>query len=606
MSASDEGSSTAPLTGVDAAAGTRAPSGPRAPADVVAGVRIERDVEMAVRDGTVLRADVYRPAEPSRDLPVLLMRTPYSKQMADDASYQHPAWYVREGFIVVVQDVRGRGASDGTFRPFADEPADGYDSVEWAARLPGANGRVGLYGASYPGLVQLQAAVERPPSLGAIAPAVTAADLYAHWTYEGGALHLAFTAWWAASLASAEAVRAGDTALAAELAELLVDPSAWFTSAAPADLEPLASRAPWYLDWLDHATDDGFWAVLSPRDRLDRVAVPALHIAGWFDIFLAGGIDAFRRLTALGAPDQRLLVGPWMHYPWGGGAWELRSSASGQGSVLVDRAQVAFMRRHLDPKAAGAGGAEGTGAAEDGTAGAAVRYHTLFADRWAEAPTWPPPDAVERSLYLASDGSANAAGGDGRLLDEPPATARPDMYEYKPFLPVPSRGGHSCCFPGRSPMGVAEQGWVEDLTQVLVYTSEPLDSPLTIAGEVRVELWVATDAPSADYVARLCVVDERGSWNLVDGMTRVPDTTLEGPGEPMPVTISLRSIAARIEAGRRLRLHVTSGSSPTWSTNPQTGAPPERTAPADGRSALHVVSHDATHPSRLVIGVLPA
>jgi uncharacterized protein len=579
--------------------GTNGTPGPAlAPASVVAGVRIERDVAMTTRDGVVLRADVFRPEQAERPLPVLLMRTPYDKAMCDDATYQHPAWYARQGFIVVIQDVRGRGASDGTFTPFVHEEADGYDSVEWAAGLPGSNGRVGMYGASYPGLVQYQAAVQRPPSLGAICPAVTTADIHGHWTYEGGALNLGTVAWWAAALSGVEAVRHGWKEIAPRLAQPVMDPSAWFTSAAPADLDPLRECAPWYLEWLAHPTRDDWWRALSPDERLADVSVPVLGIAGWFDVFLGGAVRDHRRLVELGRPDQHLLVGPWMHYPWGRQAWDLRSGPDSPGSVLVDRAQVRFFHRHLDPGRSGADDAQDP----------VVRYYTLYEDAWREAASWPPPGAVERSLYLSSGGAANGAGGDGRLVDEPPDSNEPDVYNYLPAIPVPAHGGHSCCYPGRSPMGVADQTPVEDLTQVLVYTSEALREPLVLAGDVRAELWVATDAPSADYVARLCVVDEDGSWNVAEGITRVPvgGTTVNGPGAPFPVRISLRSIAARVDAGKRLRAHVTSGSSPTWSTNPQTGASPEHTAPAEGRAALHVVLHDAGHPSRVVMTVLPA
>jgi putative CocE/NonD family hydrolase len=154
-------------------------------------------------------------------------------------------------------------------------------------------------------------------------------------------------------------------------------------------------------------------------------------------------------------------------------------------------------------------------------------------------------------------------------------------------------------------MGITDQAPVEDLAQVLVYTSEPLARPLVLQGPIRLELWVATDAPSADYVARLCVVDDCGSWGIAEGIRRVPSghTSLNGPGEPFLVEVSLRSIAAHVDRGRRLRLHVTSGCSPMWSANPQTGAPPEQTSPADGRAALHVVYHDHRHPSRVIVTV---
>jgi hypothetical protein len=164
-----------------------------------AGVDLERNVEMQTRDGVTLRSDIYRPLGDG-SWPVLLHRTPYGKDFVHDGHYLHPGWYVRHGFVVVVQDVRGRFGSDGVFVPYLNELEDGYDTVEWAAGLEGSNGRVGMYGASYPGMVQYLAAVETPPSLGAISPTVAAADLYSHWTYEGGALRLFVPHWTAALL----------------------------------------------------------------------------------------------------------------------------------------------------------------------------------------------------------------------------------------------------------------------------------------------------------------------------------------------------------------------------------------------------------------------
>lgn len=576
----------------------RAPGTPGFPSrTIVAGVAIERDVEMTTRDGVVLRADVYRPAAAAAQMPVLLLRTPYGKQMPDDATYHHPAWYARQGFIVVVQDVRGRHRSEGVFEPFVNEGRDGYDAVEWAARLPGANGRVGMYGASYPGSLQLQAAVERPPSLGAIAPAVCAADLYSHWTYEGGALNLAFVAEWAAGLALVDHLRAGDVGLVRRLGPPNQDPGPWFSSDAPIRLDPLPDAAPYYVEWLQHTTRDAFWDALGTDTRLDRLAVPTLHIAGWFDVFLAGGIEAYQKLTALGAPDQRLLVGPWAHYPWGARVGEAQMGEVGQGTGLVDRAQVRFFRRHL---------VGGTGLGDP-----PVRYFVLFGGRWASAESWPPAGAVERSLPLLSEGSANGSGGDGRLVEEAAISelatdVPPDVYNYLPTLPVPALGGHSCCWEHLEPMGSREQGPVERLAQVLVYTSEPLSAPLTIAGPVRAELWVASDAISTDYTAKLCLVNECGSWNVAEGIVRVPPPA-DGRdlSEPHRVTVSLRSTAVRVEPGQRLRLQVSSGTFPTWSTNPQTGAPPEQTAPADGRAAMHAVFHDRERPSRLVLTIVP-
>src|SRR5207244_4300949 len=174
-----------------------------------ADVTIERDVDCPLPDGVVLRADVYRPAT-EVSLPVLLMRLPYNKTTAGaNWGYAHPAWYASRGYVVAVQDVRGRFASDGDFYPFRDEAGDGYKTVEWAARLPGANGKVGMYGFSYPGATQLLAAATRPPSLAAIAPGFTSAQFYEGWTYAGGAFSLASITGWASVLAVAGAPRRG-------------------------------------------------------------------------------------------------------------------------------------------------------------------------------------------------------------------------------------------------------------------------------------------------------------------------------------------------------------------------------------------------------------
>jgi uncharacterized protein len=162
------------------------------------GVEVERDVECAMRDGVVLRADVYRPLGGGVH-PVLLIRLPYDKTAADsNFGYSHPTWYARQGYVVVVQDTRGRYTSDGVFTPFEHEAEDGYDTIEWAAALPGSNGRVGMYGFSYPGLIQLMAAAEQPPSLVTICPAFTGAQAYEGWTWNQGAFALSFAAPWAA------------------------------------------------------------------------------------------------------------------------------------------------------------------------------------------------------------------------------------------------------------------------------------------------------------------------------------------------------------------------------------------------------------------------
>ena len=225
-------------------------------------VTVERDVPAAMRDGTVLRADVYRPADqPAGGVPVLLARSPYDKRVnVSTFGNTHPAWYASHGYMVVIQDTRGRYTSEGDFYPFAHEMDDGYDTVEWAAALPGSNGDVGMFGFSYVGATQLLAAVTRPPSLRAIAPGFTASQYYEGWTYNGGALAAAFVCYWANLLALGSAVRAEDRAAVDALGASLGAAEGWFWSLPLSEFPPLqGGYAPYFYDWVEHCTYDDYW-----------------------------------------------------------------------------------------------------------------------------------------------------------------------------------------------------------------------------------------------------------------------------------------------------------------------------------------------------------
>lgn len=221
-------------------------------------VEVTSGVWATMRDGCRLVADVYRPAAATRPLPVLLLRIPYDRRQSSETNYATPAWYARQGFIAVVQDTRGRFGSEGEFVPFVHEAEDGHDTIEWAARLDGANGRVGTYGASYAGYLQLLQAATRPPSLGAICPAVAGSDLYRDWFYPGGAFNLAFAAWWAAVLTVDVARRRRDDGAQAPLVRALSDSWRWYGSDAPYGLDPIAGGTPFYREWLDHPQRDGY------------------------------------------------------------------------------------------------------------------------------------------------------------------------------------------------------------------------------------------------------------------------------------------------------------------------------------------------------------
>jgi uncharacterized protein len=541
-----------------------------------------------MRDGAILRADVHRP-EGGGEHPVLLMRTPYGKTHGQSESgYHHPSWFADHGYIVVVQDCRGRWASGGEFTPFLNEGEDGYDTIEWAARLPGSTGRVGMYGYSYPGLVQLLAALERPPSLAAIAPGFTSSQAYDGWIYSHGALFLGWALTWALFLSHDTARRGGDDRAVQEMRQGLLDVEQHYWRLPLAEV-PHMPR--YWLDWLEHPTHDDYWRRWSVDAAYERIEVPALHFSGWYDGFLRGTVDNYAGLSALGAAEQRLIVWPWTHEPWTP-VWGAEESDLGFRSA--DDAHLAWFDRQLK------------GAA---TEAPPVRLYVLH-EGWRDFSAWPPPGTTTRELFLHSGGRANSKHGDGVLSEARPDDERPDVYVDDPELPTWSAGGHSCCDASVTPMGPACQGAAEATKVVLVYTSAPLERDLRLIGEAELILHVASTSRDTDFVARLCAVDEEDcSRNLQEGLVRAryrngyeaaePLT----PDEPVELTIRLGPLGVLVRAGWRLRLDVASSDFPQWDRNLNSFGPPGLEGATAVKVAVQTVFHDAARPSRLRLPV---
>ena len=403
-------------------------------------ITLERNVSCRTRDGVTLAADVYRPSGPGPN-PVLLMRDPYDKTGAQSGSgFAHPSWYARQGYVVVVQDCRGRFRSEGDFIPFVHEAADGYDAVEWAARLPGADGRVAMYGFSYPGATQLLAATVRPPSLVTICPGLTASQYHEGWTYEGGALSLAFAASWAAGLAFDYHRRRGETEDMAALERAGAD-AAWYATLPLESCRPITrENAPYYFDWLAHPSADDYWRQTSIAADYSRITVPAIHFGGWYDVFLAGTVENFVGLQRT-VGRQKLVIGPWIHGPW------VPTAGSGAGveaaATVVDHWQVSWLGELLKGE-------------RNGVLDAPATVYVL-GDGWRDLDGWPPSGAEPRDFFLHSGGLANSAFGDGTLSTDPPGDEPPDVFVYDPLFPQASSGGHSCCDDAVTPMGPASQ-----------------------------------------------------------------------------------------------------------------------------------------------------
>jgi putative CocE/NonD family hydrolase len=552
------------------------------------GIRVELDVAAPMRDGTVLRADVFRPEGPG-PWPTLLTRTPYDKREPLILAMLDPLRAARQGFMVVVQDTRGRFASEGEWLPFAHERTDGHDSVEWAARLPGSNGRVGMFGDSYLGNTQWMAAVEQPPSLGAIAPSLTWRDPLDGLLGRGGALELGLALPWDLETGAGQiAKHASSAEEGARRVEALID-----------DYDQLRQDGYWDLPIGDapllkrHGVPDiGTISMLADPEVAgwsrveglhDRVRVPTFHTAAWPDIFLQGSLDNFEAMTALGRP-ARLVVGPWHHMapftePFGERHFGLRGHRAGiaahpHGDVVDE--QLAWFRGHLDP-----------GASAETDNAPPVRIFVMGRNSWRDEQGWPLARARSERWHLGAGGTLSPAA---------PGGGSPSEFTYDPENPVPTHGGNLVMAP-TFPPGPYDQAAIEARPDVLVFSSEPLDTELEVTGRIKVVLHAASDAPSTDWVARLCDVDPDGrSFNLCDGIVRVAD----GADELQRVEIDLWSTSNVFLPGHRLRVQVTSSSFPRWDRNLNTG---DQGSP-QLRAARQRVHHDADHASWVELPVI--
>ena len=566
-------------------------------------IRIEHDIEMVTRDGVTLRADVLRPDTRGQH-PALVMRTPYNKQESW-LPLMSPLRAARSGYAVVLQDVRGRFASDGEWDAvaFADtECDDGYDTVEWVAEQSWCDGNVGMFGHSYEALVQFSAARAQPPSLRAIAPSgggagpliVKLTPLFVEYILVG----------WAAGMAIDLVTRGMQTGEAGtehmQLAmAMLQDPvSACWTL--PMNDLPVFS-IPGMPDYWDFARRLARGAEALGNESHRRVQVPALVVGGLYDIGV--GSDAFRGLREFGATEvcrtgTKTILGPWSHGPFthdlGERAHGFFADAAG---AQVAAAYLSFFDRHV----------KGMDVAELPN----VRYFLLGANAWKEAEDWPVPGTEYRDLFFHSDGKAQTARGNGTLSSEPPGGGQqPDRYTYDPMNPVPSFGIRMASTGISSVPGPLDQARIESREDVLVYTSEPLETPLAVVGDAEARLFVATSALDTDFFVKLCDVDEQGrSFNISDGMIRGryrdsfenPQPLV--PGEVYELTISLNVTANLFKSGHRLRVQISSSAFPYWDRNMNTGNPMGQDAA--GKPAQQTVFHSSEFPSRLRIPVVP-
>jgi uncharacterized protein len=562
-------------------------------------ITIQHGVEAKMRDGVILRADIYRPAA-AGSFPVLLQRTPYNK--SNEVSFGAKA--AARGYIVVVQDVRGRYTSDGEWYPFKNEINDGYDSVEWSAALPESDGKVGMFGGSYVGATQMLAAIAHPPHLAGICPVVTASNYHDGWTYQGGAFEQWFNESWTSGLAQDTLNRTvmNNTNALNGIWQLPLTRYPLFDLPKNSTQSDLTNAlAPYFLDWLAHPTYDDYWKRWSIEEHFQDIKVPQLTIAAWYDIFLGGSLRNYMGVKQQGGSEaarqgQRLIVTIGGH---AGDGRKVGDVDFGPAAPFSEEEITLAWYDHIF-----------LNKPNNFSSAKRVKLFVLGANQWREEDDWPIGRSRETRYYLHSSGKANSLGGDGNLTLVPPHQEPNDHYIYDPENPVPTIGGPLCCAQQRLVPGPRDQRPAEARGDVLIYSTTPMTQDVEVTGPIKVELFANSSAVDTDFTAKLVDVWPDGfAQNLTEGIVRAryresqEKAEFMNPGQVYKFTVDLWATSNVFKKGHVLRLEVSSSNFPRFDRNMNTGEEQARTQKCV--SATNTIYHDGEHPSALILPIVP-
>jgi hypothetical protein len=562
-------------------------------------VTVERNATVVMRDGTKLHADIYRPNVDGK-FPVLLQRTPYDKNWGITFGLRAAA----QGYVVVIQDVRGRYTSEGEWYTFKHESDDGYDSVEWAAALPYSNGKVGMFGGSYVGATQMLTAIAHPPHLAGICPVVTASNYHSNWTYQGGAFEQWFNESWTSGLSqnTLERIVSGQGNAMKEVRKLPLTGYPLYNFPAATGIPNATSAlAPYFLDWLAHPNYDDYWKKWSIEEHYADIQVPALTIAAWYDIFQGGSLRNYMGIKAHGGSDaarngQHLLVVIGGH---SGNEQKVGDVDFGPDAPFHEDDAVLSWYDYLFK------------GVQNDFAKSPVKIFVMGANQWRHEQEWPLARAHETKYFLHSASKANSARGDGALSTTAPRTETADQYIYDPANPAPTIGGPLCCDPDHLPAGPRDQRPVEARDDVLVYSTAALAQDMEVTGPVSLEFYAKSSAVDTDFTAKLVDVWPNGFvQNLTEGIIRARYRDSQEkpewmtPGQVYKFSLDLWSTSNVFHKGHTLRLEVSSSNFPRFDRNLDTG---ESAANSDHFvPATNTILHDAEHPSALVLPVVAA
>ncbi len=538
-------------------------------------------VLIPMRDGVHLAADIFLPRSTGR-WPTVLFRTPYGRKGPSGRSYRG---FLQRGYAVVIEDVRGRYPSEGSFGTIEQEGPDGGDTITWIAEQPWSNTRVAMAGGSYLGMVQWWAAIQRNPHLFAIAPVVSGDDEYMDRYYStGGALKLGHRLLW--------------------LEENLMPPLqprplfSTYIGHLPlrtADLAATGRKLPVWRAAINHPSYDAYWKSHSIRERVAQVDVPVLSMGGWFDNYAESDLDMFSRLSTAHKRVETW-IGPWAHNP----ALKFPTRNFGpEASIPIRSTQADWFDRWSH---------ETSGDTDFGAA--VLHIFVMGPDIWREEHEWPLNRTRYTAFYLSSEGRANGKAGDGELYRHPVHREPPDSFTYDPKNPVPTAGGAICCEPKVLPPGPLEQSAVEQRPDVLVYTSGPLHEDLEVTGPVKTILYASTSANDTDFTSKLVDVQPDGrALAVCDGLQRLRyRLSLDKPvfvkrNSVYQINIDTGVTSYVFSTGHRIRLEISSSNFPRFDRNLNSSAPNANATKLT--KAKQIVFHEKDYPSALILPVIP-
>lgn len=542
-------------------------------------VAVKRNIPIVMADGSILRADLFAPLVKGLS-PTILIRTPYGRGgTVGPTGLLHDFFaqrFAERGYNVLVQDVRGCFDSDGEFMPFAHEAQDGRATLEWIEEQPWFNGVLGMWGPSYLGYVQWAVAGGGPLYLKAIVPVISGANLPLT-GYRDGALAIDTLLRWVIQLDALDRKAYlknwfGLRRMSPRGMDSAIDRATMQLPLSDIDKQVVGVEVPFVRDWMNHLDDTAYWNQFDHSRELSQVTASAHLVSGWYDILLRELLEDYAALKSNGRTPY-LTVGPWHHLDS-----ECLTESLRQGLTWFDV--------HLK-------GERGE------LRSSPVRICVMGGGGWREMDTWPPPS--RKVLYFLGNSRGDPDGEGGSLSLKPPGEeSEPVSYVYDPETPTPAVGGPVM----RVGAGPVDNRQLEARSDVVIYTTSPLEKDIEVVGPVRLRLYVRSSLEYSDFFGRLCDVHPDGrSINLCDGLLRLEP----GKGSPQSdgsllIDIDLWATANRFQAGHRIRLQVSSGAHPRWMRNLGTDTP--LISATKSTPAQQTIYNDPKHPSVLILPVI--